>query len=177
MIEPTPEDIEAVARAMVNGTSPFESDRLWEGSFDAATAAWHAVVARVEARIKESTASDVVARLRRSWDAWCLSGGRACEYGSFAAGYAAGIDAAAKLVRSEGASCTGVHRAWLYSVAEAIRALSPRSEEGRCTCGSGAHPRRCNLHPEHYQQHCDELSAEYEKDADITRPDTQGGER
>lgn len=30
-----------------------------------------------------------------------------------------------------------------------------------CTCGSGAHPRHCNLHPANYQLDVDEINAEY----------------
>lgn len=29
-----------------------------------------------------------------------------------------------------------------------------------CRCGSGMHPRRCEIHPHRYQQHCDEISVE-----------------
>lgn len=29
-----------------------------------------------------------------------------------------------------------------------------------CTCGSGGHPRRCELHPEVYDKHIAELNAE-----------------
>ena len=29
-----------------------------------------------------------------------------------------------------------------------------------CTCGSGAHPRRCTAHPARYEAHCNELSLE-----------------
>jgi len=29
-----------------------------------------------------------------------------------------------------------------------------------CTCGSGAHPRRCDLHPTRYDEHIAELEAE-----------------
>lgn len=31
-----------------------------------------------------------------------------------------------------------------------------------CTCGSGAHPRRCKLHPDEYDRHVAELNAEEE---------------
>lgn len=30
----------------------------------------------------------------------------------------------------------------------------------RCTCGSGAHPRECSLHPENFARHIAELQAE-----------------
>lgn len=30
----------------------------------------------------------------------------------------------------------------------------------RCTCGSGAHPRACDLHPGAYEEHMAELNAE-----------------
>jgi hypothetical protein len=35
--------------------------------------------------------------------------------------------------------------------------------ETACTCGSGLHPRRCTIHPERYQKHCNEISAENEE--------------
>ena len=40
-----------------------------------------------------------------------------------------------------------------------------------CRCGSGAHPRRCQVHPNGYAEHCAELSAEYaaEEQAATTR--------
>lgn len=31
-----------------------------------------------------------------------------------------------------------------------------------CDCGSGGHPRRCALHPDAYDAHCADLSAENE---------------
>lgn len=34
----------------------------------------------------------------------------------------------------------------------------PRWEH--CTCGSGGHPRKCELHPWRYRMHCDELDLE-----------------
>lgn len=34
------------------------------------------------------------------------------------------------------------------------------SWENRCTCGSGGHPRRCELHPDRYELHCLEMSYE-----------------
>lgn len=36
----------------------------------------------------------------------------------------------------------------------------------RCTCGSGAHPRECTLHPENFAKHVAELQAD--NDADLT---------
>ena len=30
----------------------------------------------------------------------------------------------------------------------------------RCTCGSGAHPRHCSVHPLGYVQHCEDLDAD-----------------
>lgn len=33
-----------------------------------------------------------------------------------------------------------------------------------CTCGSGAHPRRCLLHPGEYEKHIAELNLEAEID-------------
>ncbi len=46
------------------------------------------------------------------------------------------------------------------------RDVEPSSIPGRlpCRCGSGAHPRHCQLHPERYREHCDALSEEYEED-------------
>jgi hypothetical protein len=38
-------------------------------------------------------------------------------------------------------------------------AVKPGVPEG-CRCGSGLHPRRCEVHPERYQEHCDEISRE-----------------
>ena len=38
-----------------------------------------------------------------------------------------------------------------------------------CTCGSGAHPRRCELHPEAYQQHVEELNALADADERLDR--------
>jgi len=35
-----------------------------------------------------------------------------------------------------------------------------------CTCGSGAHPRRCIKHPDAYDQHVAELNALNESDGD-----------
>lgn len=29
-----------------------------------------------------------------------------------------------------------------------------------CTCGSGGHPRRCELHPGAYEEHCREIDRE-----------------
>jgi hypothetical protein len=40
-----------------------------------------------------------------------------------------------------------------------------RLRERVCTCGSGAHPRHCKVHPEEFQRHCDELGAEARLDA------------
>ena len=34
------------------------------------------------------------------------------------------------------------------------------SKTGRCACGSGAHPRRCEKHPDAYDEHCDEINRE-----------------
>lgn len=39
---------------------------------------------------------------------------------------------------------------------QALRALDGK----KCTCGSGAHPRRCNLHPDAYEKHITELEGE-----------------
>jgi hypothetical protein len=33
-----------------------------------------------------------------------------------------------------------------------------------CSCGSGPHPRRCELHPNVYDFHCAELNKDYELD-------------
>lgn len=33
-----------------------------------------------------------------------------------------------------------------------------------CTCGSGAHPRRCTVHPDVYEEHIKELNEENETD-------------
>lgn len=30
-----------------------------------------------------------------------------------------------------------------------------------CTCGSGAHPRRCRVHPDAYDEHVREINAEW----------------
>lgn len=39
---------------------------------------------------------------------------------------------------------------------QALRVLDGK----KCTCGSGAHPRRCNLHPDAYEKHITELEGE-----------------
>ena len=45
--------------------------------------------------------------------------------------------------------------------------------EEKCTCGSGAHPRRCKKHPDAYEKHCEELNAEWQKeDEEKTKCDT-----
>lgn len=41
-----------------------------------------------------------------------------------------------------------------------MRSLSERPRlPGRCTCGSGGHPRTCRLHPDRYEEHIAELDA------------------
>ena len=35
----------------------------------------------------------------------------------------------------------------------------------RCTCGSGAHPRRCAAHPDEYDRHISELECDVGCDA------------
>lgn len=44
-----------------------------------------------------------------------------------------------------------------------------------CRCGSGMHPRRCELHPERYAEHCDEINSEAMNDRCPTcdRPNCQ----
>lgn len=36
----------------------------------------------------------------------------------------------------------------------------------RCRCGSGAHPRRCDVHPDAFDEHVRELQAIHEEDDD-----------
>ena len=65
-------------------------------------------------------------------------------------------------------ACSGCHS----DPADAFFAREAQPEAPACQCGSGAHPRRCVVHPERYQQHCDELSAENapEAPAVVTEP-------
>jgi len=41
-------------------------------------------------------------------------------------------------------------------VLEAVREIT----RAFCSCGSGAHPRHCDLHPRRHQMHVDELEAD-----------------
>jgi hypothetical protein len=52
----------------------------------------------------------------------------------------------------------GFHTVAISPDAEAHRCGNSGTWE-RCTCGSGGHPRECELHPEAYAAHCAELDA------------------
>lgn len=40
-------------------------------------------------------------------------------------------------------------------------------KDKNCTCGSGAHPRHCHIHPENYQLHINEINADYAQEDNI----------
>jgi hypothetical protein len=43
---------------------------------------------------------------------------------------------------------------------------------GRCTCGSGAHPRRCKAHSEAFAKHIQQLSEQSSKETERYRVET-----
>jgi hypothetical protein len=63
-----------------------------------------------------------------------------------------------------------------YRVAQHLAAEVERRAE--CTCGSGAHPRRCERHPNRYEAHCEEINlagaqetiADLEAEVELLRP-------
>jgi hypothetical protein len=50
------------------------------------------------------------------------------------------------------------------AIAYALGQDAPAAEPPRCTCGSGAHPRRCELHPDAYDRHIAELNRANDED-------------
>lgn len=53
----------------------------------------------------------------------------------------------------------------------------PAPQSPRCTCGSGAHPRRCELHPDAYDRHVAELNRANDEDNARPEPAAEAGER
>lgn len=71
---------------------------------------------------------------------------------------------------------------WWFHVARPTRIELPDgaiSDNPKCRCGSGAHPRRCNVHPWGFRLHVAKLNAflaladAYESERDFTREEAE----